>query len=175
MTFTLSRRAMILASASMLATPAFAESHAEATDATATDEMEPVLHEVLMLNKHPEDKKLRMVFHPRIVTVNPGDTVKFIATDKAHNSASVKGMIPEGVAPWNGKINQDVEVTFDKPGVYGYRCTPHAAMGMVGLVIVKGEGALDNLEEAKGVKQRGRTKKIWDDIWAEVETMDLSA
>ena len=133
------------------------------------------MHVVQMLNKHPEDKKKRMVFHPLIQSVEPGDTVKFTADDKGHNSVSVDGMIPEGVEGWDGKINQEIEVTFEKPGVYGYRCTPHTAMGMVGLIIVRGDGMADNLEAAKAVKQRGRAKKVWEEIWAQVEAENLLA
>ena len=65
-------------------------------------------HIVQMLNKHPEDKKQKMVFYPRILQVNSGDTVTFESTDKGHNSASIKGMIPDGAESWKGKINKDV-------------------------------------------------------------------
>ena len=132
-------------------------------------------HEVQMLNKHPEDPKLRQVFFPRVTVVEAGDTVNFVATDKTHNSSSVKGMIPEGAEDWKGQVNKDISVTFDTPGFYGYQCTPHAATGMVGLVIVKGEGMMDNLEDAQGVRQRGKAKGVWEDIWAEVDGMDLTA
>ena len=30
-----------------------------------------------------------MIFEPAVLSVNKGDTVKFVATDMAHNSASV--------------------------------------------------------------------------------------
>lgn len=80
----------------------------------------------------------------------------FKSVDRGHNSASIDGMLPEGAEEWNGKINDDIEVTFDKPGFYGYKCKPHATVGMVGLVVVEGEGKLDNLEAAQGVRQRGK-------------------
>ena len=59
-----------------------------------------------------------MVFEPAVISINLGDTVKFEATDMAHNSASVPGMIPAGAKPWMGKMSQDISVTFDKEGVY---------------------------------------------------------
>ncbi|MCV6584204.1 MAG: pseudoazurin [Marinibacterium sp.] len=152
------RRSVLALSAALvalMAAPAFAQ------DAQT--------HVVQMLNKHPEDKKQRMVFHPRVIKIAPGDTVVFESTDKGHNSQSIKGMIPDGAEPWNSKINTDVEITFDQPGVYGYRCTPHAAMGMVGLVIVEGDGMLDNLDAAKSVKQRGRSKAAFEEIWQEAD------
>lgn len=130
-------------------------------------------HVVEMYNKHPENKKLRMVFTPRVLSVQPGDTVLFKSVDKSHNSASIDGMLPEGAEPWNGKVSRDIEVTFTVPGIYGYKCTPHLSMGMVGLIVVEGEGKLDNLEAAKGVKQRGKAKKIFAEIWDEAEEMGL--
>ncbi|MGD1869328.1 MAG: pseudoazurin [Neomegalonema sp.] len=102
------------------------------------------VHEVQMLNKHPDDKKKRNVFSPALIRIQPGDTVKFISADKGHNTESMKGMIPEGASEWKSKVSKDFEITYEKPGVYGYRCTPHAALGMVGLVDVEGEGWDDN-------------------------------
>ncbi len=130
---------------------------------------------VEMHSAHPDDKKLRNVFIPRILVVHPGDTVLFKALDKNHNSASTKGMVPESAEGWKGKLNQDISVTFKLPGFYGYQCTPHVALGMVGLVIVQGEGMMDNYEAAKGTRQRGKAKKVWADIWEEVEAQGLTA
>ncbi|MEM7422618.1 MAG: pseudoazurin [Pseudomonadota bacterium] len=132
-------------------------------------------HSVAMLNKHPEIKKRRMVFDPWLITVQAGDTVTFVPTDKGHNSESIKGMIPDGAEKWKGKINKEIAITFDKPGFYGYRCTPHVSVGMVGMVIVEGDGKTDNLEAAQAVKHRGKAKKIFQEIWAEAETQGLLA
>jgi pseudoazurin len=130
-------------------------------------------HTIEMLNKHPEDRKQSMVFYPRILSVMPGDVVTFKSTDKGHNSVSLDDMLPEGGEEWKGRINQDIEVTFAQPGFYGYQCVPHASMGMVGLIVVEGEGKLDNLDEARGVRHRGRSKSAWEEIWAEAEDAGL--
>jgi pseudoazurin len=111
--------------------------------------------EVKMLNKGAEGL---MVFEPALVKVAPGDTVKFVATDKSHNAESIKNMLPEGAAPFAGKMNEDVAVTFDKAGVYGVKCMPHYAMGMVALVVV---GKADNLDQAKAVPQTGKAKQVF--------------
>ena len=111
--------------------------------------------EVKMLNKGAEGL---MVFEPALVKVEPGDTVKFVATDKSHNAESIKNMLPEGAAPFAGKMNEDVVVTFDKPGVYGVKCMPHYAMGMVALVVV---GKPDNLEQARAVPQTGKARQTF--------------
>nr|WP_162787114.1 pseudoazurin [Notoacmeibacter marinus] len=93
--------------------------------------------EVEMLNKGEEGT---MVFEPAFVRIQPGDTVKFIAADKGHNAESIKGMIPEGAEPFAGKINEEIEVTLEAPGIYGVMCKPHFAMGMV-MTIAAGDEA----------------------------------
>ena len=132
-------------------------------------------HTVEMLNVHPDNPRLRFVFSPRVTVVEPSDTITFTPTDPGHNSESVPAMIPEGVEGWEGRIGKEVVATLDQPGFYGYICKPHASVGMVGLVIVQGDGMLDNLEAAKGARQRGAAKKIWDEIWAEVDELGLSS
>jgi pseudoazurin len=92
-------------------------------------------HEVQMLNKGEAGT---MVFEPAFLQVEPGDTVKFVATDKSHNAESILDMIPEGAEPFKGKINEEIEVTLDAPGLYAVKCTPHFAMGMV-MTIAVGE------------------------------------
>ena len=126
------------------------------------------VHEVKMYNKDPNDKKKRMVFVPRVLKINPGDTVKFIASSKGHNSASIKGMLPKGAKKWKSKIGKNFELTLNKVGVYGYKCTPHYGMGMVGLIVVKGDNWDANLESAKGAKKAGKSKKVFKEIWTEL-------
>jgi pseudoazurin len=115
-------------------------------------------HEVKMLNKGAEGT---MVFEPSLLKIAPGDTVRFLATDKGHNVLSIEGMSPEGAAPFRGKMNEEMVVMFEKPGVYGFECKPHYGMGMVGLVIV---GDALNLTEAKAVPQKGKAKKRFEQL-----------
>jgi pseudoazurin len=131
-------------------------------------------YEVLMLNKDPDNSKNKMIFSPRLLKVQVGDEVSFVPTDKGHNSATIKGMLPAGAEKWKGKINKQVDVVFDTPGFYGYQCTPHANMGMIGLIIVEGDGMLDNLEEAKSAKHRGKAKKAWKALWEEADAEGLT-
>jgi pseudoazurin len=111
--------------------------------------------EVKMLNKGAEGM---MVFEPALVKIEPGDTVKFVATDKSHNAESIKAMLPEGATPFAGKMNEDVAVIFDKPGAYGVKCMPHYGMGMVALVVV---GKPDNLDQARAAPQIGKAKQVF--------------
>lgn len=106
-------------------------------------------YEVKMLNQGSEGY---MVFEPSVLKIKKGDTVTFKATDAAHNSASIKGMIPPGAEDWNGKLSQDISVTFNVEGVYGYQCTPHMMMAMVGIIEVGGNQS--NLESVKAAAQK---------------------
>jgi pseudoazurin len=91
-------------------------------------------HQVKMLNKGSDGSL--MVFEPAFIKIAPGDTVKFLATQKGHNAESVAGMAPAGGTTFKGKINEEIAVKFNKEGVYGYKCLPHLGMGMVGVVQV---------------------------------------
>lgn len=91
--------------------------------------------EVKMLNRGEAGT---MIFEPSFLQVAVGDTVKFIAEDRGHNAESIPEMMPEGVFPFEGKINEEVDVTFETEGLYGVRCKPHYAMGMV-MTIAVGE------------------------------------
>jgi pseudoazurin len=104
--------------------------------------------EVKMLNKGADGQA--MVFEPAFLKVQPGDTVRFVPTDKGHDAQLIAGMLPAGAEPFKGKMSQEVVVTFRTPGVYGYRCSPHFGMGMVGLVEVGNSAA--NLDAARQVK-----------------------
>lgn len=119
--------------------------------------------EVLMLNK---GAKGAMVFEPDFIRAAPGDTIRFVPTDKGHNAETIKGMIPEGAEAFKSKFNETFEVKLDKEGVYGVKCTPHYAMGMVALIQV---GAPVNLDQAKAVKQSGKAKGVFADLFGQAE------
>ena len=119
--------------------------------------------EVQMLNKGADGP---MAFEPSYLKIMPGDTVHFRATDKGHNVLSVEGMSPDGAAPFSGKMNEDVTVTFDQPGVYGFECKPHYGMGMVGMIVV---GDPVNAAEAQAVPQKGKAKKRFEHLFQTME------
>jgi len=135
----------------------------------AMAETSGTVHEVKMLNTDPDDRSQKMVYKPRVLRISPGDTVRFLPSDPGHNSASSRGMLPDGAEDWKSRIGQEFEVTLSIPGIYGYNCTPHKASGMVGLIVVEGEGMLDNLEEAKSARQVGKARQVWADIWDEAD------
>jgi pseudoazurin len=111
--------------------------------------------EVKMLNKGAEGV---MVFEPSFVKLSPGDTVKFLVTDKGHNAETIKGMLPDGATVFAGKIGEEITVKFDQAGVYGVKCAPHYGMGMVALIVV---GTPVNEDQAKAVPQVGKAKQVF--------------
>ena len=81
-------------------------------------------------------------FKPDIIYIQPGDTVGW-TNMTSHMVASVQGLIPEGAKPFQGQLGENVKVTLDKEGVYGYVCTPHLGFGMVGVIVVGKPNNLD--------------------------------
>ena len=119
--------------------------------------------EVKLLNKGADGV---MVFEPAFVKIAPGDTVKFVSTDKGHNAESIKGMLPEGAAPFAGKNNEDIAVKFEQEGVYGIKCLPHYGMGMVAMIVVGNPG---NIDQAKAVPQVGKAKQVFATLFGKLE------
>ena len=145
--------------AATLATPVFASDDAE-------------LHEVDMLNVDPDDRQQRMLFKPAILRVQPGDTVKFLATERGHNAQSIDGMTPEGAEEFQGRINEEIEVTFDIEGTYGYVCQPHQTMGMIGFILVGDfTSNLEAVREAAGsLRGRDTTRRV-EEYLAEIDAI----
>ncbi|MGD8429321.1 MAG: pseudoazurin [Ectothiorhodospiraceae bacterium] len=100
-------------------------------------------HKVKMLDNGADGM---MVFEPGYVNAAPGDTVTFVPVGSAHNSASA--YVPEGAEPWNGAPNEEITVKLDTEGVYLYNCTPHLALGMVGVIQVGKAGNLAAAQKA---------------------------
>lgn len=119
--------------------------------------------EVRMLNRGENGS---MVFEPDYVELKPGDSVKFRVGHKSHNAASIDGMVPEDYAGFKGQINEEIEVTFDMPGFYGIKCSPHFAMGMVMLIKV---GEADLTEAFRKAEVPGRARGRFDAIFARMD------
>jgi len=119
--------------------------------------------EVHMLNKGANGQA--MVFEPAMLKIAPGDTVNFVPVDKGHNAEVIARMLPDGAEPFKGSIGQAFSVTFDVPGAYAYKCLPHFAMGMVGLIVVGDAPA--NIEDIKGAKLPGKARSVVDALIAE--------
>tara|TARA_B100000927_G_C16467034_1_gene470118 strand:- start:1790 stop:2245 length:456 start_codon:yes stop_codon:yes gene_type:complete len=108
-----------------------------------------------MLNKRDDGAK--MVYSEDIARIDVGDTITWVPTSKGHNVQFIAG--PEGwELPKKSKNNKEVAITFDVPGVYVYVCTPHATMGMIGVVTVADGGEVP-LNDVSKAKVRGKSKK----------------
>lgn len=125
--------------------------------------------QVKMLNKGAEGI---MVFEPALVKIAPGDTVKFVAADKGHNVETIETMLPEGATAFVGKVNEELAITFDKPGVYGVKCKPHYGMGMVGMIVV---GDAANLYKAKAAAHPGKAKQAFATLFDKLATTTVAA
>ena len=108
-----------------------------------------------MLNKRDDGAK--MAYSEDISRIDVGDTITWVSTSKGHKVEFIAG--PEGATlPKKSKLNKDVSVTFDTPGVYLYQCTPHKGLGMIALVVVGGDTS--NKDDIANAKTFGKSKKI---------------
>ena len=128
-------------------------------------------HQVMLKNQGADGST--MVFEPAFVSVQPGDTVHFIPTDPGHNVETIPGMLPAGATALKGDPSKPYDVTFTTPGLYGVRCRPHFAMGMVGMIVVGGPPA--NLDQAKAVTVPGMAKTRMDALLAKAAAVKPAA
>jgi pseudoazurin len=110
-----------------------------------------------MLNKLGKE---RMLYSVKIAKVNLNDKIVWKSSSKGHNVEFVA--MPEGVKKYKSKINKDATYEFKIPGIYLYQCTPHKAMGMIGIVVVGDDKS--NLNKIKKVKMRGKSKKVLKEL-----------
>ena len=109
-----------------------------------------------MLNKREDGAK--MVYSEDIARIDVGDTITWVPSAKGHNVEFIAG--PDGwKAPRKSKLNKEVEMTFDTPGVYLYQCSPHKSMGMIAIVIVGEADPKIVKDRLKDAKVKGKSKK----------------
>ena len=97
-----------------------------------------------------ESSNGRFRFEPDLLFAAPGDIVRFLPDDAMHAVKSVAGMVPDGAAPWRGRMGEELAVQLDRPGLYGVKCRAGYEVGMVGLIVV-GDTA-PNWDEAIAVR-----------------------
>ena len=117
-----------------------------------------------MLNKRDDGQK--MVYSMDVAEIEVGDTITWVPTSKGHNVQIIAA--PEGYEiPKKSKLSKEITLDFSVPGMYYYICTPHKAMGMIGLIIVGGDTS--NKEEIAKVKAIGKSKKKLKALLSELE------
>ena len=103
-------------------------------------------YEVKMVNADASGQL--MIFDPPFLKANIGDTVTFLPTDMLHNSQSVPDLIPSSANTWNGDMNEKITILLDTEGVYVYQCTPHIALGMIGVIQVGNPINIDDVKNS---------------------------
>jgi len=74
-------------------------------------------------------------FEPLTVYIEPGDSVSWTSM-AGHNVETIGAMIPDGGTELNTELGVEVSATFDTPGLYVYKCTPHWGSRMGGVIVV---------------------------------------
>jgi pseudoazurin len=129
--------------------------------------------DIYMYTVDPENSSRMHVFKPNLVSAKVGDTIRFIPTEPSHQSSSIATMLPDGAKGWEGEVNEEIRYVLPKPGVYGYQCIPHYAAGMVGVVIVEGEGKTANLPFALEARHPGLGNPKFVEIFAEARARGM--
>jgi len=96
---------------------------------------------VRMVDKSPTE----FAFEPALVTVNPGDVVKFEQTGNTPHNVDFRsgpdgGNLKGTVSDYLVQAGQTYEVKIDERfgiGVHEFVCTPHELMGMKGTIKVE--------------------------------------
>lgn len=112
-------------------------------------------------------------FVPQLVSAEVGDVLRFVPSSDGHVAASIETMLPEGASGWEGEAGESVSYVIPQPGIYGFQCVEHYAAGMVGIVIVEGEGMTDNLEAARSAGHPGLGNPAFFELFEKAEERGL--
>jgi plastocyanin len=92
-------------------------------------------------------------FSPATLTINPGDEVQF-ELEGSHNAVQVsKATWDANGSTSNGGFGVPFgggKVVLTTPGTYYYVCSPHASMGMKGVITVSGVTGIQEKSNKKG-------------------------
>ena len=132
------------------------------------------IHTIEMVSEDGEE-----FFVPDKLHISPGDTVRWVLTSGFHTTTAYHAdhggkaaRIPADAAPWDsGLIRSDGEIfeqLFEIEGTYCYYCTPHEALGMLGVVVVgKPIDGEPGLSEPGGDLPKAAAEKLHEYIqWA---------
>ena len=99
-------------------------------------------HQVKMLTANASGQT--MIMEPAFLKIALGDTVRFIPSDASHNAQSL--VSPKGASSFSTPMCKTSVVYFKQEGAYLYKCLPHFALGMVGVIQV---GQAVNIDDVK--------------------------
>ena len=78
-----------------------------------------------------------LVFEPNEITINAGDTIKFVNGDLPPHNVMVDGHPELSHGDLAFAAGDSFEVTFPDTGDYNFQCDPHAGAGMKGVIHVE--------------------------------------
>jgi len=103
-----------------------------------------------------------IVFEPKNLSINVGDTVKWINKEGVHN---VNGNDENNPEKFGNKVGSGwtYSFTFTKPGTYKYHCDPHKSAGMGGVIKVKDKVDEGDPKKGTGKKPKGSGRRLYTD------------
>ncbi|WP_204115568.1 plastocyanin/azurin family copper-binding protein [Shimia biformata] len=106
-------------------------------------------------------------FDPSYLWIEEGDSVRFLNSTGNHTVTALEGMWPEGAELVNIEHAPEAVISFDRPGIYGFRCKVHGRHGMYALVVVgMPEPNIDQIDFSK-VSTPGRA--LLEQLLAEMQ------
>ena len=92
-----------------------------------------------------------------VAHIDVGDIIEWLPVNEGHNVEFFAG--PEmNLLPETSEMDDPHSVVFKVSGVYLYGCTPHADMGMLGLIIVGND--FHNLDSIKNIQLSSVAKLV---------------
>lgn len=85
-------------------------------------------------------------FTPKNITITAGDTVIWKETQGTHNVDGKLSAYPNNPESFGNNLGSGwtYKFVFNTAGTYNYQCDPHAAMGMVGKIVVNTKTVTSN-------------------------------
>ena len=129
-----------------------------------------VVHQVIDLNADTPAHAFR--FEPKFLQVPAGATVRFKGSTGRHTVTAILRMIPVGARVFEIRGKPELDLAFEKEGVYGIRCRVHGRHGMVMLLVVGDPSS--NLEEAKAyLLKLGEAERVgFEELFAYMEAQN---
>ena len=98
-----------------------------------------------------DNKGQTMIFEPAFIKISKGDSITFIPSDPTHNAESFSTSSDKST--FNTPMGKTSTITFSEEGVVLYKCLPHFALGMVGVIQVG-----EKINKAKAIKDWQKVK-----------------
>src|SRR5262249_43151196 len=94
-----------------------------------------------VVNVMSDEAAGRMYFEPKVLVINPGDTVTWINSgEEEHDIITFPDGYPQGADAFQSPLfkhaGEQWSHVFTTAGTYEYHCLPHLPMGMHGMIIV---------------------------------------